>query len=206
MVSGPIDTDAIRAKHRIGPLEKSYPGHPVDICASCGPLGGKWPCDAVRLADALDATRAERDGNYNEMMTAWSLSSAACRRAERAEAELARVAADALVIDRERMKAEAELAEMAEAYRALELDHAAALEGQPRQVFTTEQFLEFLSHESHEANRRAVRAEEALARIEPLLADDMAYESPAVLKWFIRRAIDAVDGYDAYDGWTEENE
>ena len=53
-------------------------------------------------------------------------------------------------------------------------------------------------------SRRADRAEAALARIEPLLGDDMAYESPAVLKWCIRRAIDAVDGYDAYDGWTEE--
>lgn len=47
---------------------------------------------------------------------------------------------------------------------------------------------------------RAERAEAAIARVEVLLDLDLAYLDPATLKWYIRRAIAAVDGYDALDG------
>lgn len=91
----PIDTDAIRRQHFEG-----LPGE----CFLCD--HGPWPCDVVRLADALDEARVTC-GQAIE----WRNEQA--RRAERAEAELRalRAWADGAKVDIEGLLARAERAE-----------------------------------------------------------------------------------------------
>lgn len=60
------------------------------------------------LIEELEVTRAERDGNYNEMMTAYGIAEANLKRAVQAEAE--RKAADHIALELQRRLTEAEAA------------------------------------------------------------------------------------------------
>lgn len=105
-----IDTDAIRAKHRRCEVTTFGDEKPRHSCGWCG-LG--WPCDAVRLANALDEARVRLGycealhtgiNTYEDMRARaeraeklWrdrvEYSNAMEARAERAEAAIARVRA-----------------------------------------------------------------------------------------------------------------
>lgn len=126
-------------------------------------------CVVSDLVAELRATRAERDALHLNH-DAWD---DALARAERAEAALKR-------------RDDANFY----AYRYL-----AAIKNE-RIMFAVR---DKLIARAERAEAEVAQLQNSIARVEALLGPDMAYQTPAVLMWYVRRAIDAVDGYDAYD-------